>query len=653
MAQGLDAGERVIARRYRLHELLGTGGMSTVWRGEDVVLHRNVAVKEVTPAGASEVDRTVLRERVWREARAAARLDHPGVLPVYDVVEEGSATYLVMQYVAGPSLSEAIERNGPLSPQRTAQVGLAVLGVLRAAHAHGIVHRDVKPSNVLLSRYDDASPGRVFLTDFGIAFSPGDSSLTSTGLLIGSPAYIAPERARGDAPAPAADLWSLGATLFTTVEGHPPFDGADSMATLAAVLLGEHAPYVRAGALQPVLDRLLLREPAQRMGADELEAALLEIAASAEEPPPAPPPPPPTAVNPGPAADTAVLDLGGRAPGRAALPSTGQHEPFGAARHVPPPAHVGAGGFPLRRPGRSARRRWAGRLGWLALALAVLVGSILLVLRGPGGESTAERPAQGPAGAEATDPVGLPPLPATADAPGEQLRETISALADLTARDPDAAGSRADEVLADLRRVEASGMGPRRSAAVVAYDAVGAAVAADELDAGVGQRVQEVLVGVARPERLIDLVQLVDTDPPAVGTAGPRLLDPLIAPDHEAPADQTAAEAAELLGSVREARERGELSEAFAVAAVPTLRELSDPAPYEALRDLVAEAERDPAGIGPAGQEVLVSLRGMVELPVFPQGNEAGELLELLRQEGQVTPEFRNAAIPVVVALVR
>ncbi len=244
----VDNGSRVVAGRYRLHEQLGSGGMGTVWRAEDFLLGRDVAVKEVIfPPGVSAEEHEVLRERTRREARAAAQLDHPGAVTVHDVVEESGATYLVMQYVPARTLSEVLREDGPLSPQRTAQVGIALLDALRAAHACDIVHRDVKPSNVLMCESGDGSLGRVVLTDFGIASSPGDSRLTSTGLLVGSPGYISPERARGDVPGPGSDLWSLGATLFTAVEGRPPYEAEDAMATLTAVMVGQHAPYLRAG----------------------------------------------------------------------------------------------------------------------------------------------------------------------------------------------------------------------------------------------------------------------------------------------------------------------------------------------------------------------------------------------------------------------
>ena len=272
-----DTQERVVAGRYRLVEPLGSGGMGTVWRAEDLVLGRSVAVKEVSfPHGLSDEDRDVLRERTRREARAAAKLDHPSAVTVYDVVEDDGAPYLVMELVEAHTLSQAVRSDGPLGPQRTAAIGLALLGALEAAHRQGIVHRDVKPGNVLLGEGD-----RVVLTDFGIASSAGDSSITHTGLLLGSPSYIAPERARGQAPGPASDLWSLGATLFTAVEGQPPYDGGEPLLTVTAVVTGEHAPFVHAGPLVPVLEGLLERDPARRMTAGAARRHLQQVVASA------------------------------------------------------------------------------------------------------------------------------------------------------------------------------------------------------------------------------------------------------------------------------------------------------------------------------------------------------------------------------------
>ena len=275
---------RLVAGRYRLLSPLGTGGMGTVWRAEDVLLAREVAVKEVVlPPGLSEVEREHLRERTRREARSAARLDHPSAVTIYDVVEEDGHPFLVMELVQARTLAEVLRTDGPLSPTRTAAVGLAVLGALEAAHAQGIVHRDVKPGNVML-RPD----GRVVLTDFGIARRAGDSSITGTGLLLGSPSYISPERAKGQEPGPASDLWSLGATLFTAVEGRPPYDTGDPITTMTSVVLGEHAPFLAAGPLEPVLEGLLTKDPEARLGTAAARSALQAVALQAEARPAVP-----------------------------------------------------------------------------------------------------------------------------------------------------------------------------------------------------------------------------------------------------------------------------------------------------------------------------------------------------------------------------
>ena len=271
---------RTVAGRYLLLDRLGAGGMGTVWRAQDTVLGRGVALKEVTfPHNVSDQEREVLRERTRREGRAAARLDHPSAVTVYDVAEEDGTPFLVMELVDARTLSEVIRADGPLTPRRTAEVGLAVLGALEAAHAQGILHRDVKPSNVLLR-----ADGRVVLTDFGIATFIGDSSITSTGLLLGSPSYIAPERARGERTGPPSDLWSLGATLFTAVEGRPPFDKGEPLTTLAAVVTGEHEPFLAAGPLAPVLDGLLLNDPALRSHAAQARAGLNHVLAATSTP---------------------------------------------------------------------------------------------------------------------------------------------------------------------------------------------------------------------------------------------------------------------------------------------------------------------------------------------------------------------------------
>jgi len=298
---------RVVAGRYALGEVLGQGGMGTVWLATDRVLERQVAVKEVTfPLHVTEAERAVLRERTMREARAAGRLEHPHVTTVYDVVEEGGKPWLVMKHVAARSLQEVIEERGPLPPVDVARIGLHVLDALGAAHALGIVHRDVKPANVLVG-----PDGSGCLTDFGIATTTGDSSLTTNGALIGSPSYMAPERAHGDRPRPPVDLWSLGATLYAAVEGRAPFEGGDAVATLLSVVSDPPAPMLRAGPLEPVLRGLLTKDPAQRSTAAIARSQLAAVASGhapvAGSPAP-PPPPPPSAPGPVPGGTAERID---------------------------------------------------------------------------------------------------------------------------------------------------------------------------------------------------------------------------------------------------------------------------------------------------------------------------------------------------------
>ena len=400
MQSGVDKGSRVVAGRYRLLDPLGTGGMGTVWLAEDVVLGREVAVKEVTfPHGLSDEDRDVLRERTRREARAAARLDHPSAVTVYDVIEDDGAPYLVMEYVDARTLAQVVKSDGPLSPQRTAEIGLALLGALEAAHAQGIVHRDVKPGNVMLR-----SDGRVVLTDFGIATSTGDSSLTSTGLLLGSPSYIAPERAKGEQPGPASDLWSLGATLFTAVEGRPPYDAGEPLLTVTAVVTGEHAPYVSAGPLVPVLDGLLERDPERRLSARDARPALQDVAASS------------TAADTRPGARPAAPSSPDRPAERtAALLVGGGHEP--AAADVPEPlgptsvrsARTAVG--PRVRPPETYDERRDPRR---SRALPVLLALTLLTVLGVGAYAlTSGDDSRRPGTVAATAPTA----PSDADAP--------------------------------------------------------------------------------------------------------------------------------------------------------------------------------------------------------------------------------------------
>ncbi|MFE0649056.1 protein kinase [Streptomyces sp. NPDC059534] len=262
----------LLAGRYRLGESIGRGGMGKVWRAHDEVLHRVVAVKELTAGRfVAEADRLVLHARTQKEARAAARITHPGVVTVHDVLEHDSRPWIVMQYVDGPSLADAAKEAGTIEPREAARIGLHVVGALRAAHAAGVLHRDVKPGNVLLAR-----DGRVLITDFGIAAIEGDSTITRTGEIVGSIDYLAPERVRGGDPGPASDLWSLGATLYTAVEGVSPFRRTSPISTMQAVVTEEPPHPEKAGPLAPVIVALLRKDPDQRPRADEAERMLLD-----------------------------------------------------------------------------------------------------------------------------------------------------------------------------------------------------------------------------------------------------------------------------------------------------------------------------------------------------------------------------------------
>ncbi|RVX44115.1 protein kinase-like protein [Nonomuraea polychroma] len=284
---------RVIDGRFELMERLGGGGMGLVWRARDVALHREVALKEVRPPDPSmeEHDPTRARElraRVLREARALARLNHPHVATIHHIVDPGEQGYpwIVMELVTGGSLQDRLQR-GPLTPAEAARLGREVLSALRAAHAVGIQHRDVKPANVLL-RED----GRSVLTDFGIAAVRESTSLTATGSFIGSPEYMAPERINGHEGDPASDLWSLGMLLYVAVEGRHPLRRSTTLATLAAVLNQDVPPPERAGPLGPVLQALLRRDPAARPDAETLDRLLASATGSGPGTfPPAPPSP--------------------------------------------------------------------------------------------------------------------------------------------------------------------------------------------------------------------------------------------------------------------------------------------------------------------------------------------------------------------------
>ncbi|MGI8334854.1 protein kinase domain-containing protein [Actinomadura scrupuli] len=334
-----------VAGRYRLVERLGQGAMGVVWRARDQVLGRDVAVKELLlPAELDAARRAAAAARVLREARAAAALRHPAIVRVHDVAEQDGRPWIVMELLAGRSL----EQEQPMAPGRAARIGLDVLAALRAAHERGVLHRDVKPANVFLR--DD---GRAVLTDFGIATLEGDVSLTRTGALIGTPAYMAPEHARGETGGPPADLWSLGATLYALVEGRTPFARTTVMGTLSAVLTEQPDPPLRAGPLTGTLLALLAKDPAVRLNAQGAEAGLRAVADGSV--PPGPVPPVPAGSRPGgPArsaarADPRTLPLRRRRrlPIVAAAAAVGV---AGAVVTVVVYAGGGGGGEPVRTP---------------------------------------------------------------------------------------------------------------------------------------------------------------------------------------------------------------------------------------------------------------------------------------------------------------
>ncbi|AZM63134.1 serine/threonine protein kinase [Streptomyces sp. WAC 01420] len=353
--------ERVIADRYRLLSPLGEGGMGTVWRARDELLHREVAVKEVrAPAGlpASDVER--LYARLEREAWAAARISDRTVVTVYDVAVEDGRPWIVMELVRGLSLADVLEAEGPLAPRRAARIGAEVLTALRAAHGAGVLHRDVKPANVLV-----ANDGRVVLTDFGIAMVEGSSALTMTGEVVGSPEFLAPERALGRTPGPESDLWSLGVLLYAAVEGVSPFRQDTPLSTLRAIVDEELPPPRRAGPLAPVIAGLLRKDPAERLPAERAHEELRVIGAGGT-----------------PRADTARSAP--YAPTVAALPLPHPETPSPA--FPAPVAGSPTAAAPVTRPGRDRRSAVVLVVGVVVLALALAGLTYALLNRGDGGQ---------------------------------------------------------------------------------------------------------------------------------------------------------------------------------------------------------------------------------------------------------------------------
>jgi eukaryotic-like serine/threonine-protein kinase len=359
--------KRVIAGRYALERPLGRGGMGVVWHAHDRLLGRAVAVKEISlPDTVPEQERQRLQARVLREARAAARLNHPVVITLHDVVTEQGQAFLVMALVTAPTLAKLVREQGPLPPERAARIGLQVASVLEAAHEAGVVHRDVKPANVMV-----AEDGRVWLADFGIAQLQGDPQLTTSGLIIGSPAYMAPEQAHGSSTGPETDLWGLGATMYYAVEGSSPFERGNSIATLAAVVNEPPRPPLLAGALGPIIMSLLVKDPATRPALRQVHLRLARIAGANWEPAAGAPAPAPAA--PHPAAPQPAAPQPAEPPAQLEAPPQQQpeQEPVVAAAEA-----AGAAASPKSR----SRSRSRVRRRLVALAMLAGVAAVLLVL---------------------------------------------------------------------------------------------------------------------------------------------------------------------------------------------------------------------------------------------------------------------------------
>lgn len=272
---------RIVAQRYALRTRLGQGGMGVVWLADDQLLQRRVAVKEVQlPSTVPDSEQASIQARVLREARAAGRISDSAAVTVFDVHKEDGKAFIVMELVEAPTLADLVKSQGALPPATVAAIALGVLGALENAHKEGIVHRDVKPGNVMVS-----GEGRVKLADFGIASLKDDPKITATGLVLGSPSFMAPEQAEGRPTGPELDLWALGATMYFAVEGEPPFDRGGAIPTLTAVIHDEPRPMRKAGPLEPVIAALLSKEPAGRPSEPELRMMLEAIAGGGAQAP--------------------------------------------------------------------------------------------------------------------------------------------------------------------------------------------------------------------------------------------------------------------------------------------------------------------------------------------------------------------------------
>ncbi|MEH0416236.1 serine/threonine protein kinase [Streptomyces sp. B21-083] len=406
---------RLIAGRYRLLDRIGRGGMGTVWRAHDDLLARQVAVKKLHPQPQlDDHELAILFERTRREARSAARISHPNVIVVHDVVVDEGLPAIVMEYVPSTTLADLTEEHGPVPPEEAARIGREVLAALRAAHRAGILHRDVKPANVLL-----AEDGRVVLTDFGIAQASEASALTRTGQLVGSVDFIAPERLVGAPPGPEADLWGLGATLFQAVDGRSPFLRDSVTGTMYAIAM-EPVPQVRsAGPLTPLIQGLLASKPSERLSAEDAER-LLRVPAGVRA-----------------AADDAATPIPipalapASGPGRKADPDS--RLAIRGASAVEVSAERPPAGTPDPR-GKGSAGRWRKPVGFAAVAavMALLITSAWLVL------ATPEKDSHGTGATASDNPLTVgdanaPDSPGTAAASSPVSSPSSSASSDSSA----------------------------------------------------------------------------------------------------------------------------------------------------------------------------------------------------------------------------
>ncbi len=360
----MDGAGNLLAGRYRLESRVGAGGTGVVWLARDERLERQVAVKQLWPGPAQSEQ---ARQRILREGRNAARLRHANVVTVHDVAEHNGQPVLVMEYVPSRSLAEVVAEQGLLTPEAVARIGLQAAGALAAAHAAGIVHRDVKPGNLLV-----ADDGTVKIADFGISRATGDSALTQGGLVSGTPMFLAPEIARGEEPTPDSDVFSLGATLYDAVEGVPPFgDDENPIALLHRVAAGEVPEPQYAGPLAPVLMAMLRPDPAQRPSTVQVVTALQAVADGQ--------PVPPRTLNPARARTQPVVT-----PSSLTVPVAPVARPGGAGTRVN--AQVGAGtrlDIPVAEPvaaGTRLNKRVAGLVASKRRFLLPVAGVLLAVL---------------------------------------------------------------------------------------------------------------------------------------------------------------------------------------------------------------------------------------------------------------------------------